>query len=132
MTLAPRSFRPRSSTRDDASVLAVGRRVFVACPSDGAGRATVTDEAGIKPLRTLSDGTEVQIVAWRPRGVNGTRYRVRCPPDDLEGWLPARNLRGSRAPAPVPPTPAMPAPVPAAPGVGHERGDTHRRFGQRS
>jgi len=128
MPFAPRSFRPRSSAGGAASVLAVGRRVFVACPSDGPGRATVTDEAGTKPLRTLSDGTEVQIVAWRPRGVNGTRYRVRCPPDDLEGWLPARNLRGLRVPAPVPAA----APPPAAPGVVRAGGDTHRRLGQRS
>ena len=47
--LRPRSFRPRSSTGDDPSVLAVGRLVFVACPSDASGRVTVTDEAGVAP-----------------------------------------------------------------------------------
>lgn len=128
MPLAPRSFRPRSPGGTDASVLAVGRRVFVACPSDGSGRVTLMDEVGTKPLRTLAAGTEVQIVAWRPRGTAGTRYRVRCPPDDLEGWLPARNLRGTQAPSPAPGS----APSPSVPPARGESSDTHRRFGQRS
>ena len=130
MPLAPRSFRPRSPGGTDASVLAVGRRVFVACVPFGPGRATLTDELGTKPLRTLADGTEVQIVAWRPRGAAGTRYRVRCPPDDFEGWLPARNLRGTQAPPPH-----LAGSAPATSSVPPERGepgDTHRRFGQRS
>src|SRR5262245_49058672 len=128
MPFSPPSFRHRSSAGGETSVFAVGRRVYVACPAGGPARATVTDETGTKPLCSLSDGTEVQIVAWWPRGSGGTRYRVRCPPDNVEGWLPARNLRSTRVAAAPTPTTGVP-PVPTGTRAS---GDTHRRFGQRS
>src|SRR5262249_58845287 len=45
------------------------------------------------PGKDLADGTEVEILAWRPRGFHGTRYRVRATRDGLEGWLAVDNLR---------------------------------------
>lgn len=114
-------------------MLAVGQRVFVACPEGGPTRVALTDDTGSTTIASLADGTEVDIVAWRPRG-SSTRYCVRSPRDGFEGWLPAANLRGSHArvaPAPAAsPVRAAPAPTPIAPRRADV--DGKRRFGQRS
>src|SRR5262245_12963140 len=98
------------------SVFAVGRRVYVACAGERSARVTLTDDAGQTPLATLSDGTEVSILAWRPGWAGATRYRVRVTASDIEGWLSVANLRSTEAAAPLapsgPPPPARPpAPV---------------------
>lgn len=80
-------------------VFAVGRHVFVACPSTRTAGVTLTDDAGAHACGKLRDGTEVEIVAWRPRGPDGTRYLVRSSHKGVEGWLGATDLRGSRAKA---------------------------------
>ena len=130
MPFSQRPFRPKPSPRIDRAVLAVGRRVYVACPSDMFTGATLTNEAGTSPLASLADGTEVDILAWRPRGSSGTRYRVRSARDGLEGWLPAGNLRASLSP--VAPTDASAKP-PGTPSPSVESGlDSGRRFGQRA
>jgi hypothetical protein len=74
--------------------LAVGQVVFVNCrPGDVA--VTLTDEAGDPISSIINDGVEVQVLAWRPRGSAGTRYRVRVGRDGADGWLAARQLRAT-------------------------------------
>jgi len=107
-----------------AVVHAVGQRVYVSCPNGGGAAAALTDGTGAT-LATLADGTEVDIVAWRPRGAEGTLYRVRCAGDGAEGWLASRHLRGTRLYVP----PAVPtAPEARRPPAGNGR-DPKRRFG---
>jgi hypothetical protein len=99
--------RARSST----PVLAVGHRVLVSCPGNGAHGVTLTDSDGTTPVATLADGAEVEIVAWQPRGAGGTRYRIKATSGGLQGWLAAANLR----PRPLPPEPPRPVVTPPAP-----------------
>jgi hypothetical protein len=106
-------------------VLSVGRRVFVNASSRGASgdRVALMDEAGTTICGTLADGAEVEILAWRPRGATGPRYRVHSE-DGRDGWLPAENLRVSLTrvieAAREPEERRAPAGEP----------DTRRRFGQ--
>jgi len=109
------------------SVFAVGRRVYVDCPGDRSARVSLTDEAGKRPLASLSEGTEVAILAWRPGSAGTTRYCVRVTDSGLEGWLPVGNLRSTQAAIASPAAPARPA-VRPAPLLA---GEPARRFGQR-
>jgi hypothetical protein len=112
-------------------VFAVGQQVYVACAGDRSARATLTDDAGKKPLASLGDGAQVAILGWRP-GVAGTaRYRVRATDSGLDGWLPVGNLRLTEAAiAPAPTASPLPAVDPAPLRVGGVAG-SGRRFGQR-
>jgi hypothetical protein len=69
----------------------------------------------------VTDGLEVEVIAWRPRGAVETRYCVRVRSTGAEGWLPAANLRTVLVPLPAP---ALPAPQPTRIAEGR------RRFGQ--
>ncbi len=89
-------------------VLAVGRRAFVNAPSDAAKPVLLTDDHGVRSDSALRDGTEVEIVGWRPRGVSGTRYRVCDRSGGSDGWLAAEELRTSAI------RPPADAPAPAA------------------
>jgi hypothetical protein len=111
-------------SRSTGPVLSVGQRVFVHCPGDPSRRVAVTDDADAVAW-TAADGAEVEIVAWKPRGSAGTRYRVQATSDRREGWLTADALRSAKVPAP-PPAPATDAP--AAADVARNSG---RRFGSR-
>jgi hypothetical protein len=84
-------------------ILAIGQRAFINRPGDAALMVSLTDERGV-PAATLSDGVEVEIIAWRPRGSTGTRYRVRNHSDGSDGWRAAEELRTTalRPPAPEP------------------------------
>jgi len=112
-----------------ASVFAVGRRVYVASAGDGLTHVALTDDAGADARTHLTDGTEVEILAWRPRKFDGTRYRVRVTREGFEGWLAGDNLRSTRVAisAPMEPPPATES-VPRA----MDPGDAGRRFGQRA
>src|SRR5215831_5026941 len=101
-------FRAGPSVRTRESVFAVGRRVYVACVGERLAHVTLTDEGGADARTVLADGTEVEILAWRPRGSRGTRYRVRATRDGREGWLAVDNLRStpSAGSAPIAPAPA--------------------------
>jgi len=105
--------RPRTAKPKPASgvVFAVGRRVFVHGSCEDGRLVTLTDEQGNPVAAGLRDGAEVEVLAWRPRGAAGTRYRVRGAQDGLDGWLAANELR---AVAVRPPTTPAPAAVPAA------------------
>ena len=85
--------------RSTGTVFAIGRHVFVACPIASTSGVTLTDDTGAQAHGKLRDGTEVEILAWRPRGPLGTRYLVRSSAKGIEGWLGAGELRGSRAKA---------------------------------
>lgn len=99
--------------------------MFVHCPEASGGSVVITDESGTVACSSLADGVAVEVLAWRPRGSAGTRYRVRAGRDGVDGWVAANNLR--LAPErPVQTTPApSPEPVP-------EPGMDGRRFGQRA
>jgi hypothetical protein len=104
-------------------VLAVGRRVFINRPGT-TGPVSLTDEHGIPAATVLSDGDEVEIVAWRPRGASGTRYRVRSRPSGADGWLGAEELRA---------TASRPIPEPSAPASAPTGwSDAGRPFGSRA
>jgi len=122
-------FRAGPSVRTRESVFAVGRRVYVACVGERLAHVALTDDGGADARTVLADGTEVEILAWRPRGSRGTRYRVRATRDGREGWLAVDNLRGtpSAVSAPVAPSPAATDPAPLRPTAS---GDSRRRFGQ--
>jgi hypothetical protein len=88
------------------------------------------DDAGAVARSSLSDGTEVEIVAWRPGRFGDTRYRVRSTGTGLEGWLASDHLRTTKvAVAPAEET------VQSAAASDSRRGkavaDSGRRFGQR-
>jgi hypothetical protein len=85
-----RSARPPSKPR---IVLAVGQRAFVHSPADTSRPVLLTDDHGIPGMTGLADGTEVEVLAWRPRGSNGTRYRVCHRIEGTDGWLAAEELR---------------------------------------
>lgn len=113
MVFSP-SFRHPPPGRAKASVFAVGSRVYIACAEGPRERVTLTDERGATSVASLTDGTEVDIVAWQPRGSQGTRYCVRSSREGFEGWLPAVNLRRSLSPVSLPtarPAPARPEKV---------------------
>jgi len=103
----------------------------VACAGDRSARATLTDDAGKKPLATLGDGAQVAILGWRPGWAGSARYRVRATDSGLEGWLPVGNLRLTEvAIAPAPTAPPLPVVQPVPLRVGAVEG-SGRRFGQR-
>jgi hypothetical protein len=96
--------------------------VYVNC----RGRVALANDDGHPSKHHLGDGAEVEILAWRPLGQRGTRYRVRAQEGGHEGWLAADALRQTAAPVAEEPAAAE---KPAAPPVVAR--DTHRKFGQR-
>ena len=125
------SFRARLPVRTRAPIFAVGRRVYVASSGDRATRLTLTDDAGSDAPTSLADGTEVEILAWRPRS-SGTHYRVRSTRSGLEGWLAAGSLRGVHpAVSSLPNGPTPPAGS-AARLRARQAGASTRRLGKRS
>lgn len=106
-------------------VLAVGQRVFVHSLDVPMRPVALGDESGkLFSGEHVTDGLEVEVMAWRPRGPSDTRYRVRTP-NGIDGWLAAGNLRKSLVPPP-PPASSTPAQM-AVPAAGNGR-----PFGQRS
>jgi hypothetical protein len=109
--------RPAGPAAKSRVVLAVGQRAFVNALPDALRPVVLTDDHGHPGDGTLRDGTEVEIVGWRPRGAKGTRYRVRDRSGGSDGWLEAEELRT---------TPSRPTPEPAGPPPTALQG---RRFG---
>ena len=114
---------PLVRVRRPASVFAVGRRVYVACAGDGPAHVTLMDDVGAARTR-LTDSTEVEILAWRPRKFDGTRYRVRVTREGFEGWLAGDNSRSTpvASSAPMEPPPAIEAVSRAMDGASGEIG----------
>jgi len=121
------SSRPRGivSPRATPMILAVGQRAFVHHPGDSPYPVAMTDDQGVPAAAAMRDGDEVEILAWRPRGSTGTRYRVRRHTDGAHGWLAATELRR---------TAVRPAPSPseASSQPNPRQYDTGRPFGSRA
>jgi hypothetical protein len=106
---------PRAPGRPDVkSILPIGSRVLVTEGAAGGGSVPLSDEPGHTCIGSVRVGAEVELMAWRPRGGWGTRYRIRVD-DGSEGWVDAANLRARPEPepprrAPAPPPAASPAP----------------------
>jgi len=134
MAVPQRPFFPQPAPRgrSGGSVLAVGRRVLVSCPSGATGRATLTDPKGAS-LATLPHGAEVEILGWQPRGAGGTRYWIRSSEWDVEGWVAGDSLR---APTPPPPPETVArgaSPAAASPTPGRSAATVApRRSGERA
>jgi hypothetical protein len=109
------SFRAPLPVRRRTAVFAVGQRVYVACARHRPAHLALTDDAGADARSRLADGTEVEILAWRPRRDGDTRYRVRSTRNGLEGWLAVDNLRSTQsavsAPSESPPSATGSAPL---------------------
>lgn len=120
----PRSPRVKRAPTSRPAVWAVGRRAYLHCEGRDVTGIVLTDEAGTQAQLTLADGTPVEIVAWRPHGTGGPRYRVRQVQGDADGWVDARSLRETAAPPP---------PVVAGETTDDDAGvdPRTRRFGQR-
>ncbi len=132
MPFSHRPFRRLSPVRVGAPVYAVGWRAYVACPGDSRARVALTDDVGTNALGSLPHGSEVEILAWRPRGAGGTLYRVRATRDGLEGWLAVGNLRSAQtivSSALTGSTPSATRSTSLRPGVSR---NSKGRFGQRS
>ena len=115
MYFSQRSFRRPASGRGGPPAIAVGWRAYVACSGDGRAPVALTDDSHTTALASLADGTEVEVLAWRPLGSAGTRYRV-ATRDGREGWLAAGNLRNSKSALPATPVaPALPVTASALP-----------------
>jgi len=130
MRFGPGPIRRPSPTRVRDAVFAVGGQAYVAGSQDLVGRVVLTDDANANVVATVTDGTQVEILAWRPRGSGGTRYRVRSTGNGLEGWIPVGNLRSARSAV----SPAIvKSPPPTRPPVqrASESGASKRRFAQR-
>jgi hypothetical protein len=103
-------------------VLAVGQRVFVNTLGERSGSVALGDVSGkILSAMHLVDGTEVQVVAWRPNGRSNTRYRVHSL-QGADGWLAAENLRSAL-------TAIAPDEPPTAPTPRDGSNSNGRRFG---
>ena len=112
MSFVPARKRSTQGPRAPRVVLAVGQRVFVHGLSDGGRPVLMTDEHGIPVTAGLRDGVEVEVLAWRPRGSAGTRYRVCDRADGIDGWLAADELRTTAMrPIPDPATITTQAPL---------------------
>lgn len=126
--LPSRRFVPRPPVRS-TPVMAVGQRVFVNSPGNRSGSVALGDASGkIQSAVYLSDGSEVEVLAWRPRGASDTRYRVRAL-HGADGWLPADNLRTALVPPP-PPESSTPEQTSAAQSAAADAAG--RAFGQRA
>lgn len=102
---------PMPRRGDGKPVLAVGGRVLVTA-RPGVPVVALSDENGVAIGISMGTDDEVEIVAWRPRGPSGPRYRIRSAADGVEGWVDAGSLRPRPAPPPVAPRPQRLAPAP--------------------
>jgi|SRR5689334_11462923 len=101
-------FRPSPEAKERPT-LSVGSRVLVAARGGSDRGVALTDDGGTSVVATLPDGTEVEVLAWRPRRGGDTRYLV-APRGGPEGWLGASCLR----PRPVAVVPKRIEPAPAS------------------
>jgi hypothetical protein len=111
--------------RKDGPVLAVGWRVVVAGPAGGAGTVTLTADDDSTVVGAVEAGVEVEILAWRPHGADGPRYRVLASGAGSEGWLGAASLVPCRRPAP--PAAVAPSVDRSAPPARSPRGTERRK-----
>ena len=77
-------------------ILAVGWRAFVNAPASLRERIITMGADGDAAANTLADGDEVEILGWRPRMTDGTRYQIRRLSDGREWWIGVSFLRKAR------------------------------------
>jgi len=112
-------FRPSPDAKERPT-LSIGSRVLVTARTGGDRRVALTDDAGTSVVATVPDGTEVEVLAWRPRRGGDTRYLV-APPGGPEGWLGASCLRPRPVAVPPKRVQVAPASPPVAPPAGRPR-----------
>jgi len=77
-------------------LLAVGWRAFVNHPHSKGERATpvpLSPTGTNAAVNDLSDGQEVEVLAWRPAATGGLSYQIKRLSDGSEFWLRALYLR---------------------------------------
>ena len=119
-------------------IIPIGGHVFMHSRAGASRSVPLADETGRELSgASITDGVEVEVVAWRPRGPTDTRYRVQTiAGEPLDGWVFAQELRRSLIPAAEA---AASAPTATAPGHGPQQQPARpskadaagRRFGQR-
>jgi hypothetical protein len=104
---------PRGSANSaGGTVYGIGRQAFVDAKGRRGATVSLLDEKTTAIIGELVDGTEVEILAWVPRGA-ATRYRVRVTGGGVVGWLLATDLRSRvDVAAPGPHRTAWVAPLP--------------------
>ena len=98
-----RSFGPEQRRSQGPAPLSVGHRAYVnRTPAymPGLDAVSLTNKDDTAMLEALSDGQEVEILAWRQRP--RVRYHVRCISDGATGWVWGEFLRPTREPLPEP------------------------------
>ena len=88
----------------DELLIAVGWHAFVNWPQKVGERTTSVplSTTGVSAANDLSDGQEVEILAWRPFASGGLSYQIRRLSDGNEFWIRALYLRKKKdAPRPV-------------------------------
>lgn len=93
-----RSPAPKSASHllKNEFLVPVGWHAFVNCPqTKGEPTQTVplANGTGSDAPNDLSDGQEVEILAWRPFASGGLAYQIRRVSDGNEFWLRALYLR---------------------------------------
>lgn len=95
------SWTPKTVTPSgNQLIVAVGRRVFLDLPSDGAlvgDFVPFGEKPGSLPGIALVDGQEVEIIAWRPMAAQGLSYQIQRTSDRREWWTKATCLRKTAA-----------------------------------
>jgi hypothetical protein len=89
-------YSPKPAPPKNQFVVGVGARVYVnwSPPSGQPARCVpMVDGTGQLVANDLSDGQEVEIVAWRPRSREGLSYQVRRLSDGTEWWIASTYLR---------------------------------------
>ena len=123
--------RGSTPVRVRGPLFAVGQRVSVTCSGGHLARVALIDDADGGALGSLADDTEVEILAWRPSGFRGTRYRARATSDGLEGWLAVASLRGPEFVVSAAWVGSGPSTTASASLRAEKPVDTGRRLGQR-
>jgi len=93
--------REKALSMKNQLLLAIGGHAFVHLPDAVRGDfgPIIGDRAVTTAAHGLSDGEEVEILAWRPRSPLGLAYQIRRLSDGREWWIEALYLRKSLAAA---------------------------------
>ena len=89
--------REKALSLKNQLLIAIGGHAFVNLPDIARGDfgAIVDNRAKHNGVPGLSDGQEVEILAWRPRSPLGLAYLIRRLSDNHEWWIEALYLRKS-------------------------------------
>jgi hypothetical protein len=123
--------QPRTDPRVRGPIFAVGQRVSVKASGGFPPRVTLKNASGRAACGTLADGSEVEILAWRPGGSRGTLYCVRCTGSGIEGWLGVASLCDPESARSSSETAVPSATTSSVASQAEGSADTGRRFGQR-